>query len=112
MTASPRREPSGLCHLVDRAAVSGRLRRRVTDGRSGRSPSHKPGSVRPGDDDPAMAQNFIECDREQAFLMPPWLREWLPEDHLAWFVIEAVEEMDLAELTPTTAQTATAAPPM
>ena len=29
--------------------------------------------------------------------MPPSLREWLPEDHLAWFVIEAVEEMDLDE---------------
>jgi transposase len=44
-----------------------------------------------------MAQNFIECDREQAFLLPPSLREWLPEDHLAWFVIDAVAEMDLAE---------------
>ena len=44
-----------------------------------------------------MAQNFIECDREQAFLMPPSLREWLPEDHLAWFVLDAVEEMDLDE---------------
>jgi transposase len=40
-------------------------------------------------------QNFIECGREQAFLMPPSLREWLPEDHLAWFVLDAVEEMDL-----------------
>ena len=53
-------------------------------------------SVRVGEDDFAMAQNFICCGREQAFLMPP-LREWLPEDHLAWFVIEAVEEMDLGE---------------
>ena len=44
-----------------------------------------------------MAQNFIGCDREQAFLLPPSLREWLPEDHLAWFVIEAVAEMDLGE---------------
>jgi len=44
-----------------------------------------------------MPQNFIACDREQAFLMPPSLREWLAEDHLAWFVIEAVEEMDLGE---------------
>ena len=44
-----------------------------------------------------MAQNFIECDREQVFLMPPSLREWLPEDHLAWFVLEAVEGMDLRE---------------
>jgi transposase len=44
-----------------------------------------------------MAQNFISCNREQAFLMPPSLREWLPEDHLAWFVIEAVDEMELRE---------------
>ena len=43
-----------------------------------------------------MPQNFLTCDREQAFLMPPSLREWLPEDHLAWFVLAAVEEMDLA----------------
>jgi transposase len=44
-----------------------------------------------------MAQNFIECDREQVFLMPSSLREWLAEDHLAWFVIDAVAGMDLAE---------------
>src|ERR1700731_207340 len=43
-----------------------------------------------------MAQNFIGCDREQAFLMPPSLRDWLPADHLAWCVIEAVGEMDLS----------------
>jgi transposase len=43
-----------------------------------------------------MGQNFIACDREQSSLMPPDVREWLPESHLAWFVIAAVEEMDLA----------------
>src|SRR4051794_21380633 len=43
-----------------------------------------------------MAPNFIGCDREQEFLLPPSLREWLPEDHLAWFVIDAVAAMDLA----------------
>src|SRR5215216_6140917 len=42
-----------------------------------------------------MAQRFIACDREQSFLMPPDVREWLPERHLAWFVIDAVGEMDL-----------------
>src|SRR3954467_2752517 len=42
-----------------------------------------------------MAQRFIACDREQSFLMPPDVREWLPEDHFAWFVLEAVESMDL-----------------
>src|SRR5450755_4265267 len=43
-----------------------------------------------------MAQNFIECSREQAFLMPPSLRDWLVEDHLAWFVIETVDQLDLS----------------
>src|SRR5215212_5463027 len=33
-----------------------------------------------------MAQNFIACDREQELLLPPSLREWLPEEHLAGFV--------------------------
>src|SRR5215217_743997 len=42
-----------------------------------------------------MAQRFVACDREQSFLMPPDVREWLPERHLAWFVIDAVGEMDL-----------------
>jgi Transposase domain (DUF772) len=44
----------------------------------------------------AMAQNFLACDREQELLLPPSLREWLPEGHLAWFVIDAVAEMDLS----------------
>jgi transposase len=42
-----------------------------------------------------MGQNFLDCDREQAFLLPPSLRDWLPEDHLAWFVIDSVGRMDL-----------------
>ncbi len=43
-----------------------------------------------------MGQNFLPCDREQVLLMPPSLMEWLPEDHFAWFVLAAVEEMDLS----------------
>jgi transposase len=42
-----------------------------------------------------VAQNFLPCDRDQELLLPPSLREWLPEDHLAWFVLEAVGELDL-----------------
>ena len=42
-----------------------------------------------------MPQNFRECDRDQELLLPPSLKDWLPDDHLAWFVIEAVEELDL-----------------
>ena len=40
--------------------------------------------------------NFIECNRNQMYLMPPSLKEWLPESHLAWFVMDAVEQMDLS----------------
>lgn len=43
-----------------------------------------------------MGQNFLDCDREQAFLLPPSIRDWLPEDHLAWFVIDSVARMDLS----------------
>src|SRR5262245_15630044 len=44
-----------------------------------------------------MGQSFIACDREQAFLMPPDVRDWLPEGHFAWFVLDAVAAMDLVE---------------
>jgi hypothetical protein len=44
-----------------------------------------------------MPQNFIECDREQVLLMPPSLRDWLPEDHVAWFMLATAEELDLSE---------------
>ena len=43
-----------------------------------------------------MARNFIEGRREQGFLLPPDVREWLSADHLAWFVIDAVAGMDLS----------------
>jgi len=31
--------------------------------------------------------------------MPPSLREWLPEGHLVWYVLDAVAEMDLSAFT-------------
>src|SRR5271167_2592821 len=43
-----------------------------------------------------MPQNLIGGQREQGFLLPPDVRDWLPDDHLAWFVIEAVSDMDLS----------------
>src|SRR6185312_13607461 len=42
-----------------------------------------------------MGQRFIACDRDQSFLMPPDVREWLPPGHLAWFVADSVNAMDL-----------------
>ncbi|MBS1860505.1 MAG: transposase [Actinobacteria bacterium] len=44
-----------------------------------------------------MPQNFLSCERDQPLLLPPDLRDWLPEDHLAWFVIGSVEALDLAD---------------
>ena len=43
-----------------------------------------------------MPQNFVACDREQELLLPPSLRDWLAEDHLAWLVLEAVGALDLS----------------
>src|SRR6516225_440259 len=43
-----------------------------------------------------MPQNFIACDRDQAYLMPPSLLDWLPEDHLVWSILGSVEELDLS----------------
>jgi transposase len=40
--------------------------------------------------------NFLECDRDQVLLLPPSLREWLPVDHFAWLVIDAVDRLDLS----------------
>jgi transposase len=42
-----------------------------------------------------MAYNFVAVDREQLMLMPPSVADWLPEDHLAWFVLDVVAELDL-----------------
>jgi hypothetical protein len=36
------------------------------------------------------ARNFLSCDRDQELLLAPSLRGWLPEGHLAWFVLGAV----------------------
>ena len=40
--------------------------------------------------------NFVSCDRDQAFLLPPDLKDWLSEDDLAHFVIAAVERVAMA----------------
>ena len=46
-----------------------------------------------------MAQNFVRPDRDQVFLMPPDMREWLPEGDLAWVVLDAVGQCDLSAFT-------------
>jgi transposase len=45
-----------------------------------------------------MSVNFIESDRKTPFLLPPSIEDWLPEGHLARFVVEIVEQLDLSSL--------------
>jgi transposase len=42
-----------------------------------------------------MAYNFLAGDRDQAYLLPPDLRDWLPADHLTWFILDVVDQLDL-----------------
>ena len=43
--------------------------------------------------------NFRQIDRDTGFLLPPSVDEWLPEKHLARFVVEVVEGLDLRAMT-------------
>jgi transposase len=42
---------------------------------------------------------FRTIDRKTAYLLPPSVDDWLPEDHLARFILEAIERLDLGALT-------------
>jgi transposase len=41
-----------------------------------------------------MAKGYRRVDRDQPFLFPPDMRQWLPEGHPVWLVIEAVRLLD------------------
>lgn len=43
-----------------------------------------------------MSVNVRAGDIDQLMMMPPSVREWLPEDHLAFFVLDVVAELDLS----------------
>jgi transposase len=45
-----------------------------------------------------MEPKFLEVDRETLYLLPPSVQDWLPEGHLARFVVEVVEQLDLRSL--------------
>jgi transposase len=45
-----------------------------------------------------MAKDYRPVDRDQVFLLPPSMIDWLPDDHLVWFVIEAVGQLDTRAL--------------
>lgn len=45
-----------------------------------------------------MKVTFAEVDRETLFLLPPSVQDWLPKGHLARFVVDIVEQLDLRSL--------------
>ncbi len=45
-----------------------------------------------------MSKRFRECSLDQPFLMPPSLQDWLAEDHLARFIVEVTDTLDLGEI--------------
>ena len=44
----------------------------------------------------SMSKQFIAANRQQAYLLPPSLDEWLPQEHLSRFILEIVEQLDLS----------------
>ena len=45
-----------------------------------------------------MAARFVNIDYDTPLILPPNLREWVPTDHLAHFILDVVEEMDLRQV--------------
>ncbi|MEU0486096.1 transposase [Streptosporangium sp. NPDC006013] len=45
-----------------------------------------------------MARGFRRIDRDQQFLLPVDMREWLPDDHVVWVLLEVVEHLDVTAL--------------
>ncbi|MSQ07652.1 MAG: IS1182 family transposase, partial [Dehalococcoidia bacterium] len=44
-----------------------------------------------------MAYNLLAGDREQGYLLPPSVREGLPAEDLAWFIVGSVDQVELRE---------------
>ncbi|HDJ85494.1 MAG TPA: hypothetical protein ENG77_00105 [Chromatiales bacterium] len=46
-----------------------------------------------------MAVEFIAIDRDTPYLLPPSVQDYVPQDHLARFVVEIVEQLDLRTIS-------------
>ena len=42
--------------------------------------------------------SFRPYEPDQQLVLPPSLRDWLPPDHLAWFISETVDQLNLSEI--------------
>ena len=46
-----------------------------------------------------MSKTYLPYDPDQQLLLPQALQEWLPEGHLAYFISDVVDQLDLSEIT-------------
>ena len=46
-----------------------------------------------------MSKTYLPYDPDQQLLLPAALREWLPDDHLAYFISDVVDQLDLSSIT-------------
>ena len=46
-----------------------------------------------------MSKTYRPYDPDQQLLLPAAMREWLPDDHLAYFISDVVDELELSEIT-------------
>ena len=47
----------------------------------------------------SMGKTYLPYDPDQQLLLPAALQEWLPEDHLAYFISDMVNQLDLSAIT-------------
>jgi transposase len=59
-----------------------------------------------------MSCMFKSYDQDQLFLLPPSLREWLPGNHLAHFISDVVDELDIQEIEKVYSNTDRGQPPI
>ena len=49
-----------------------------------------------------MSKTYLPYDPDQQLLLPAALQEWLPDGHLAYFISDVVDQLDLSEITAVT----------
>jgi transposase len=59
---------------------------------------NSPGFENPCEGEKSMSDTFRQVDRETLFLLPPSMDDWLPEGHLARFIVEIVGQLDLTTI--------------
>ena len=46
-----------------------------------------------------MSKTYLPHEPDQQLLLPAALQEWLPDDHLAYFISDVVDQLDMSEVT-------------